>query len=225
MRNNICTIMLAAVLLAASSVTASAQRQTPGRCSVDLSVRPGFNQVGGSVGWTRWGYDAALLLGVNVFSSNEPFTYHGYEKSGNAIVEKQGTYLDFDMSCTDILAGIGGLYRIVSTRSRSLILSAGGTVDFGVRTYGAFLKAPDYPTAVEGSEDWTIPDGLNKTAKDLTAGGTTFVYGLSPVVQLEFFPFKSVSLCLKGIPRVQFLNAYGEGRFYPDLSLGVNIYL
>lgn len=222
------TLMRLAVvmtLLAGASMTASAQRQAAGRSAVELSFRPGLNQFGGGVNWTHWGYDGGHVLGLNVLSHTKGFTYHGYEKAGNSYAQKPGTYLDFDMDCTDVLASIGGIYRLFSTRSRSVILSVGATADAGVRIYGLFREVPAYPTAVDGSDDWAIPDGMNASPASLTAGGVNFVCGFSPFVQFEGFVSRSVSLCLRGVPRMQFMNAYGEGWFFPDLTLGVNIYL
>lgn len=209
----------------ASAPEATAQRQTAGRSSVDISARTGISQVGGSAGWTRWGYGSALVMTVGAYSGAGDFSYHAYAREGNRIVEKPGVSLPFRMDHADILAGIGGLHRLLSSRSRSVILSAGGTFDLGVRTYGVFRDIPAYPSAPEGSEDWAIPEGMDETPSSLTAGGTTFVYGLSPWVQFEVFPFRGVSLCLRGIPRMQFGNAYGEGWFIPDVSAGLNFYL
>ena len=217
-------VAVAAAMLAAS-FQVSAQRQTAGRSSFDLSARPALSQLGASLGWTRWGYSSALITTAGMYTYDLPFEYHAYRWEGSRIEKDPDVVLPFEMSCTDILAGIGGLHRLASTRSRSVILSAGGTFDLGVRLYGVFREAPAYPSAPAGSEDWAIPDGMNETPSSLTAGGTTFVYGLSPVVQLELFPFRGVSLCLRGIPRMQFANAYGEGWFIPDMSAGINIYL
>lgn len=101
----------------------------------------------------------------------------------------------------DWYASGGYLFRVVSNRSRSVNLMLGGTVDLGARVH-------------------VVPDGSKGIPK------AKFIYGLSPVVELEYFPDRSMALNIHVRPRFQL---YGhkvfEKVFYPEIGVGCSFYI
>jgi hypothetical protein len=108
------------------------------------------------------------------------------------------------VSTVDLTANWGYLFRCYGNRSRSLNFWVGGTADIGARLHpNRNMNHDGIPTAV-------------------------FIYGLSPRVEAEVFPFpflKSLSLSAYFSPRVQL---YGppafEDIFYPQAGAGLTWY-
>lgn len=72
--------------------------------------------------------------------------------------------------------GADYMYRVVATRSRSINLYVGGGVFLGWEFYDPFGRVPSYI-------DTGLPDG-------------TFIYGVAPAIDSEFFLSRNVALTL-----------------------------
>lgn len=107
----------------------------------------------------------------------------------------------YDVLSRDWFASGGYLFRIVGNRSRSLNLLLGGTVDLGARVH-------------------VVPEGSAGVPK------AKFIYGVSPVIQMEYFPDTNIALNLHFRPRFQL---YGhkvfERVFYPEFGIGCSFYI
>lgn len=197
-----------AALFLLLSLPALAQRQTPGRPSVEgsvlLGVSPKFAAVGGSAFWCNHYYGGHTVLGLDVLSS--PHRLHE-----DAVYASDGTEVApaLDHSLTGIQAAFvaGYRFRLIAPRSRVFILSGGADILVGAKyceEMGSFVKS----------------DG-NAYAK------TGFFLGAAPELKAEVFPFRNVSLFVAARPRVRILCGLGgsDDWFTMSLRAGVAYYL
>lgn len=190
------------VLCFCAGVLCRAQRQTPGRPSIDATFTfdpIGKGVYGGSVMWSNYQYLGHTSLGLEAMS--HPYYYTLPEvvlEDGTVVAEEERLTL----RCVDVTAGGGYFIRIVGTRSRSVILSAGINGFIGVRHCS----------------------GLSEYTKKKTG----LLMYLVPELQLEVFPFSNVSLFVSVRPRMEVLNVVIAGA-YPWFNLnfgaGLKVYL
>lgn len=162
---------ISAVLLLLSSGSAHAQRQAAGRSAVGFQAGcgPGLN---GGVRWDLFGLSGSEY--VDLCYAGRPF-----------MVSEEGTD-DYEVQSSEVTLGIGYMHRLLSTRSRSAVLSAGGGLGIGV-VY----------------------------ALDLPLGGGVYDdhYGvmaeLMPEVDMEVFPFRNVSLFAMVRPKIRISETLG----------------
>ena len=88
-----------------------------------------------------------------------------------------------DMDCTDFFVEGGWMYRFAATNTRRLCCYAGGSAFVGYQSYDTFDKLPS-----------NIRTGL---------GAGSFLYGLIPAVELEYFIFRKVALTFRASMPVQ----------------------
>lgn len=127
---------------------------------------------------------------------------NGWDREAcQAMNDKDETTGKFDLLSRDLYASGGYLFRIAGNRSRSFNFWGGGTLDAGIRIHDLYSGVQDIP-------------------------GVKFIFGISPHLQLEYFPDKNISLNLNIRPRVQL---YGhkvfEKVFYPEVSVGCAFYI
>ena len=200
------------------SPSAYCQRQTSGRPSVDLHVNfgempfGGFGPVGGRACWSQYQYRGHTSIGVDV--SARPWS----------VVLEEVTYTDpatglemvlapeqVDALCAyDAVAGIGYYYRLLSPRSRWIILSAGVFGGLGVRYCNELTH---YYHTENNEKVFYDPVG--------------FLMKLSPELLLEVYPFDNLSLFVSAYPNVTIIDtSKGDGDwFVPQFGAGVKIYL
>lgn len=206
---------IAAVTLALLfCLPSNAQRQTPGRPSIELYATGGaspvgpFGPTGGGATWNMHHHLGHLTAGLDVLIA--PVRY-----VEEAIFADDGTMLApenvNEFFSYDVRAGGGYMVRLLSTRSRSVIFSAGGLAYIGVR------YCPDL-------SQFTISSGSKAGQK---VGQVGFLMDLVPEAQLEVFVSNNMSLYGSFRPRIEIVNTLaGKGdwiRMYA--GLGVKYYL
>ena len=172
------------VLLLLWSVCCFGQRQTPGRPGFSLmaefsdgpkGVFPSL--CGGSATWNTYQYIGNASFGVD-------FSAHGVSHTDEAIYDAAGTLLApefvYALPCYDLTAGGGYFVRLLATRSRSVILSAGAGLYAGVRV-------------------------CPELGKFDTGGTIGFLLNGYPELHFEFFPFSNVSVLVYAKPRMEIL--------------------
>lgn len=207
-------LFVVAVTLAATSMYA--QRQTPGRSGINgtFLLGPGFESpvapIGGVLSWCNYQYSGHTALSVEVLT-------HPYYIDLDAVVSSTGMEVApaerMTHRCYDLSVGAGYFFRLAATRSRSLIVSAGISGFVGLRhcnEIGTYAKG----TSEDGKTEYHKPNGL--------------ILNFVPELQLEFFPFDSVSLFVTARPRAEALNVIIGGT-YPWFTFnwggGVKVYL
>ena len=191
---------------------ASAQRQTPGRPSVEaygsLAVSNPAYMGGGGAFWCNHYFNGHTLFGLDYLREHHGFYRDAvYAKDGETMVE--APIADRFWS-NDICGSIGYMFRIWAPRSRVVVFSAGGSLLAGIR-YAPEMEA--YPVEVGGDKMFS-PVG--------------FYMGLVPEVQFEVFPFRNVSLYLSARPRARIYCSLGgkdDGWFLFTSAFGLKLYL
>lgn len=196
---------LAALFLA--GVSASAQRQTPGRPSVEVRGMVGwptekFGFTGGGVFFNTYSYVSDIAYGVDF--SMLPLAYV-YEEE--AIYDSDGEIVspyvrsEFTWRGMDVCASGGYYLRLLSNRSRSVILSGGAALQLGVRLCS------------EGAQYMTSTVG--------------FTMNIVPGLCFEVFPFRMVSLFTDVHAYMNIVNTLpAKGSWIrPGFSFGVKWYL
>ncbi len=199
------------VLLCLACVAASAQRQTPGRPSLDGYVSfgntaKGFGVAGGGVAWCNYDYAGRTSIGVDVLLDRHRYVEKAvYDKSGELVYPEE-THL---FGSYDVCAAGGYFIRLLAPRSRSVILSAGGTLLAGVK----YCK----PMASFYKDD----------SGDKAYSSVGFLLCIVPEAQLEVFLLRSASLYASVRPRAEVVNGLGgkSDWFKMTYAAGVKVYL
>ena len=194
------------------SFSASGQRQTAGRWSVEGYGNVGGDGIytgilGGGVRVSPYGFNGHVHYGVDLVTSPRTYTVAPlYDDDDPSIVIYPGE--KYIMSSLDVSATVGYLYRLLATRSRWLILSGGATFGIGLSHCDAL-------------KDVYFPDADN----NLKVNGLV-LYG-APELELEMFPFKSVSFYLAARPRMTMLNTLkGNAPWFKfRAAFGMKVYL
>ena len=202
----LCGLLLSASLFLLGSPRADAQRQTPGRPSLDMYGSfgsTGFIPAGGGLVWCNYDFGGRTAIGIDVYRAPHSFT-EAPIYSGKEMVAPE---IHHEFMSTDVTATVGYLLRVAAPRSRAVILSAGGHLLLGVKyapEMGGFVK-----------------DSMRNYAQ---AG---FLIGIAPEVQLEVFVSRNVSLYGSARPRVRVYSALGghDDWFRMSGAAGLKIYL
>lgn len=174
MRKSFLLCALTVALLSFPMVPCRAQRQTPGRASLDAYVSLGwpsegkFGVTGGGLFWHSHGFIGYSAMGLDLSVKPVSFSRHTepvYDLDGNMVAP--GSDETFVYRGMDLCLSQGYYFRIVSTRDRTLIVSAGINVREGARL---------------------CPD-----ARALGNSAAGFVLSFVPDLVVEVFPFRSVS--------------------------------
>lgn len=198
-----CSLLAFALL----SVTfCHAQRQTPGRPSLDLYASFGTASAvpaGGGFFWCNYDYSGRTCLGLDVFREWHGYTEPAIITGGKEVAPEE----NYEFVSTDICASVGYMFRVLAPRSRFFILSAGGHALVGIKylpDMSSFMKSDDKAYSSVG-----------------------FYLGVVPEVQMELFPFRNVSLYGSVRPRARAISSMGGRDRWFNLSFagGVKIYL
>lgn len=200
--------LLAVLCMAAAPVRA--QRQTPGRPSMDgyvtlANTQRGFGLAGGGFAWCNYDYGGRTSLGVDVFLDIQTLSEEAvYDSYGELVFPEE----NYTFGSYDVCAAGGYFFRLLAPRSRVFILSAGGTLLVGAK----------YCKPVSG---------FYKDGGDKKYSPVGFLLGMVPEVQAELFPFRNVSLYVAARPRVEFLCGLGGHSEWFKMSYagGLKIYL
>lgn len=221
MKSFVRLFFVALVVAALSSVEVSAQRQTPGRPSIDVYMNAGsisgrpFFPAGGGINYVRYGYLTRFTGGLDVSLSPLSFTEHVnaiYKKDNPDELVAPEENIPYSFNAYDVLAGVGYHIRIYGTRNRVFILSAGGNFYLGARI-------------CEQLKSFTNP---NKDNKQYPSVG--YLMSIVPEIQAEVFPFRSVSLYLAFRPKMDILDVLSlqdyvkVNWFRPCAAFGTKIY-
>lgn len=198
--------LLTVAVLVSLPVASRAQRQTPGRPSLDgyVSFGPGFGVAGGGFYWCNYDFVGRTHFGLDIFREAHGFTEEAIYSSDQTMVAPES---DYEFMATDVCGSVGYLYRLLAPRSRVIVLSAGGHLLFGAKA------APE------------MSNFKKSTTANYSAVG--FFMGAVPEVQLELFPFRNVSLYVSARPRLRLFSSLG-GRsdwFVFSSSFGAKVYL
>lgn len=219
MKSFVRLFFVALVVTALGSVEVSAQRQTPGRPSIDVYMNAGpiserpFFPAGGGINYVRYGYLTRFTGGLDVSLSPLSFIQHQdavLDRDGNELAPEENNPYSFNSY--DVLAGVGYHIRIYGTRNRVFILSAGGNFYLGARI-------------CEQLKSFTNP---NKDDKQYPSVG--YLMSIVPEFQAEVFPFRSVSLYLAFRPKMDILDVLSlqdyvkVNWFRPCAAFGTKIY-
>ena len=193
---SIVSAVAASIVFLLLSVEAGAQRQTPGRPSLNAQVVmiPGAERMvavgGGSVSWCSYQPTGHLALGAEVM-------YHPYYLTLPEMLDDDGFVVapEEHLTLSAIDAGLGGGYflRLLSTRNRAFIVSAGVSGFVGFRNCSALSR-------------YEKPDG--KTYKP-----NGLILYFVPELQMEVFPFSNISLFVSARPRLEALNLIIGGSY------------
>lgn len=201
--------------VAASSFSASAQRQTNGRHSFELygdigMISPTVLGVSGGGGtWSNYFYEGRVVWGADACIAPLPLVEEEVTDADGVVLLPEERH---DLTSVEITACGGYLFRLWAPRSRVFILSAGASLGLGVRTC----------------------DALGSYAKGYSSSGdpsyyirTGFLINVQPEVQAELFPFRNISAFVSFRPRMTLFCGLG-GKvdwFRPMCSFGVKYYL
>lgn len=187
--------MMPALLLCGE---ASAQRHVAGQHALSFEGMA-YRQYGGGASWGRCGHYGRSVFGLGYRTgSAEPC-----KVTVEIMNEKNDTTLV--MRSHNVLASGGYMFRVASSRSRTVSLWLGGTVDCGVRIYRK--------------------EGLSGDELDLKTKAK-FIYGISPRMEVEYFPYRAVSFSFHVRPRIQLYGGkFDNVFFYPEVGLGCTFYL
>lgn len=185
-RSSALVVVLTAVLLFSTPIWSAAQRTMEDQSAVGVELSANIQHLG-DLG-VCLNYSQYLLEAywqVNVWAGN------------NHIAASNG----YNMQYVDCCLGGEYMYRLVSTRSRSISLYAGG---------GAFLGYDFYDPRKElpATIDTKLPKG-------------NFLYGISPHIEAEFFVTRQLALILGGVVLVNFTSPLVM--FRPRLKMGLRV--
>ena len=216
MKRKLFILVFAAAL---SCTCAFAQRQTPGRFSVEAygSVGKGFNPLsleyqeifafnGGGLNLSYYDYSGRMVYGVDAFMQPHCLVEEAIEdNSGNLIAPEETHY----MQAVNYSASAGYLYRLWGLRSRALTLSAGASLLVGASV----------------CEDLSL---YHKSARVSEMNAPVgFYLAAVPEVQLECFPFRNLSVYASFRPRMRFVDTLAGKSDWLLLSgsFGLKVYL
>lgn len=195
MYKRIFLLLIGCVLACAACPSVFAQRQTSGRPSIDGKMLVGVGSykgpvyaAGGEIDWCNYRYLGHTAIGFSVLLApknfTEPAIYSG-DGENKVLIAPENPH---DMESIDMTMRGGYYFRLLSTRSRSVILSAGVCGNAGIswcKQMSSFVKDAE---------------------KDKRYGEVGFLLGVSPELLLEFFPFQNASLYLSAEPRIDIVN-------------------
>lgn len=161
-------MVICAILVACSQ--AFAQRTVPGDGALTIVPVYTGTSFGGHAGWTQWtlwgGWDAGLAV--------RDYTAKATEK--------------VRFNYTHIVLESDAMYRLLSTRSRSISLYGGGGAFIGVELTDPFSKLPD----------WISTD----------IGKAEFLYGIQAMLEADFYVMKRLSIGIRGAVPINFSSAH-----------------
>lgn len=187
-------VILAVSAALFSSVVLNAQRQTPGRPSLEGQVlfgeRMDYRGVavnGGTVTWNNYQYLSHTSFGVEFFM-------HPYDFVESEIYDSEGNIIAPEVTHTfrayDITAGAGYFVRLLASRNRAFIFSVGISGYTGVRYCKDLSQFVKKANSVRASDsEFYKPVG--------------YVLNVIPEAQMELFPFSNVCLFVSARPRLQ----------------------
>ena len=161
-RSHIRSVLICCLVLFSSSQLASAQRTMKGQYHIAAEGVAGADSgvhLGGELSFGGYLLDSYMKGWINVTSDS---------------IFLPTSHL---LSYIPIAIGADYMYRVASTRSRSVNLYVGGGVFLGWEFYDPRKRIPDYI-------DTGLPDG-------------TFIYGVTPAIDSEFFITRTVALTLE----------------------------
>lgn len=199
-------LLTAVGLLFLSILPGLAQRQTPGRPSLDgyVTLNQKFSPAGGGFFWCNYDFRGRTHLGLDVFREGHSFHEDAVMNNGVEVAPA----VDYSFMATDVNASIGYLFRLLAPRSRTVILSAGGHLLGGVK----------YVPEMSG---FTKSNGKNYAQVGA-------YIGIVPELQFEVFPFRNVSIYISARPRLRILSTIGgkdAGWFLMSESAGFKVYM
>lgn len=194
------------------SLSLSAQRQTPGRSSIEVygsvAFTPGVYMGGGGANWCNHYFIGHTVFGLDVYREGHNFFKDAeYASDGITMVAPP---IDDHFWSTDINASIGYMFRIWAPRNRVVVFSGGGSLLAGVR------YAPQMQTYVKDANQ----------GKMYSAVG--FFIGIVPELQFEVFPFRNISLYISARPRARIFCGLGgkdDGWLLFSGAFGLKYYL
>lgn len=190
----------------------SGQRQTPGRPSFEaygtVAFTPGVYMGGGGANWCNHYFIGHTTFGLDVYREGHNFFKDAeYASDGVTMVAPP---IDDHFWSTDINGSIGYMFRIWAPRNRVVVFSAGGSLLVGVR------YAPQMQLYVKDANQGKLYSAVG-------------VYvGIVPEVQMEVFPFRSVSLYVSARPRTRIYCGLGgkdDGWLLFSGAFGLKFYL
>ena len=210
--------VFAAIVFAACFVSANAQRQTPGRPSIEGQVLFGEGLdgkkvavSGGTITWNNYQYLFHTSFGAEVFFHPYKFIEEAvYDRDGNEIAPAvEHVYRAFD-----ITGGAGYFIRALASRNRAFILSIGANLYTGVM-YCNEISQFTKPQKATGAD----PEYYNPTG---------YLLHLVPEAQMEVFPFSNVSIYVSARPRITLVNGLvghsDNGWFHFSWGSGLKFY-
>ena len=201
-------LVILASALAFSTQGAHAQRVLEGQSVVNVQFSPAA-QAGVTAGWSICDQLGQTSLTVSYLTDDV----------GKFLsAEEMAQVKDGGRRAYDIFASGGYFFRIVSTRSRSVMLYGGGTLDLGYRGYDFELWNQKETIDDEG---YLI---LDRTEDRPYLSGH-FIYGFSPEIGVQAFPARKVAVSLFARPRMRFNRKGGEPWFVPAFGVGLHFYI
>ena len=190
-------VLISLLIIMTAVQGAFAQRQTPGRFSLELyggigkGVLPdltgelpvGINNAGMALSY--YDFSGRMVYGLDAFMQPHTFVDVAiYDREGNEIAPEESHL----MVAANYCVSAGYLYRLWGLRSRTLTLSAGGSLLIGASVCEQIASYYKEPT----SSDHNAPVG--------------FYMALAPEIQLECFPFSNFSVFASFKPRMRFVD-------------------
>ena len=201
----------------ALSVDCFAQRQTPGRPSINASAvfGKGFDGKmvginGGIISWSNYQYRTHLTYSLEF--NTHPFEI--YSPAVFADLNGQEVLIspevNDELRCFDLSAGGGYFLRLLGTRNRVFVISGGLSCFVGLRNCEA-LKEYEY----EGK------DGKYKNYP-----GNGLIIYFVPEIQMEVFPFRNVSIFASARPHLEVLSTIAKYPWFTfNWGVGLKFYL
>lgn len=205
-------ILFCFLILLCASVSSFAQRQTPGRSSVEL-YGSAIHGYGGGIALSNYGFNGRTVFGLDVFCDHLAYyTPEIYSKDDEMVQPR----IDYSYPSTQVLGTIGYLWRIYSNRSRSVVFSGGISVGLGVR----------YSPSMSGRSKTYDDYGNPSMSSSYSSVG--FLCAFIPELQMEAFPARNISMFASFRPRVLPWDVLGSSYmswFAPVASVGLKYYL
>ena len=200
--------VLSAAILVLHSSDVFAQRVLDGQSVVNVQGSLA-SQTGLSIGWSKCDYLGQFVISANYLTDNAEkyLTEEEIMQAG-----------DKSLRPYDLFASGGYMFRIVSTRSRSVMLYGGITLDLGYRGYDFKLYEQKENVDDDGFRT------METVSEDPYLKGH-FIYGFSPEIGVQFFPLKKTAVSLFVKPRIRFNRMGNEPWFVPSAGLGVHFYI
>lgn len=218
MLKRFCHLVLSVTALALlTAVPSMAQRQTPGRPSLDFQALAGkgvgdvpFMATGGVISWSNYQFIGHTSLGAEFYIGQQDLVEPEIVYEGTVIAPE----LVHNLPRYDIGVGGGYFFRALATRNRVVILS------FGITGYVGIGYCPQFA-------NYIYTEDVNNKNYGKPYGTVGFLMSISPEMQFEVFPAKNFSLFLSARPRFVILNTL-KGKndwFVPSGGFGCKYYL